>query len=100
MFRGLQYTMVDPFVVGSSPLFMLVLWNKGDHLWEGIQENFQLKWLWKLISFLKSHSKNLEASSFNNINWIGFYHLIKLHFCMGLNIIIKQINSIIFFTQF
>ena len=39
---------------------------------------------WK-ISFLKSHSKKLEASSFNNIKWIGFYHLIKLRFCMGQN---------------
>ena len=24
---------------------------------------------------LKSHSKKLEATSFNNINWIGFYRL-------------------------
>ena len=36
-------------------------------------------------SFLKSHSKKLEASSFNNIKWIGFYCLIKLHVCMGQN---------------
>ena len=35
--------------------------------------------------FLKSHSKKLEASSFNNIKWIGFYRLIKLRFCMGQN---------------
>ena len=34
---------------------------------------------------LKSHSKKLEASFFNNINWIGFYHLIKLRFWMGQN---------------
>ena len=39
---------------------------------------------WK-ISFLKSHSKKLEASSFNNIKWIGFYRLIKLRFRMGQN---------------
>ena len=26
-----------------------------------------------------------ETSSFNNIKWIGFYHLIKLRFCMGQN---------------
>ena len=37
------------------------------------------------ISFLKSHSKKLEASSFDNIKWIGFYRLIKLRFCMGQN---------------
>ena len=29
--------------------------------------------------------KKLEASSFNNIKWIGFYRLIKLRFCMGQN---------------
>ena len=28
------------------------------------------------ISFLKCNSKNLEASSFNKIKWIGFYRLI------------------------
>ena len=59
------------------------------------QENFQVKWLLKILSmselknfilkFLKSHSKKLEVSSFNNIKWIGFYRLIKLHFCMGQN---------------
>ena len=29
--------------------------------------------------------KKLEASSFNNIKWIGFFRLIKLRFCMGQN---------------
>ena len=29
--------------------------------------------------------KKLEAFSFNNIKWIGFYRLIKLRFCMGQN---------------
>ena len=33
----------------------------------------------------KFRSKKLEASSFNNIKWIGFYRLIKLRFCMGQN---------------
>ena len=36
-------------------------------------------------SFLKSHSKKLEASSFNDIKLIGFYRLIKLRFCTGKN---------------
>ena len=57
---------------------------------EGVQENFQVKWLLKILSmserFLKTHSKKLEVSSFNNIKWIGFYRLIKLHFCMGQNV--------------
>ena len=35
------------------------------------------------MSLLKSHSTKLQASSFNNINWIGFYRLIKLRFWMG-----------------
>ena len=36
--------------------------------------------------FLKiTYSKKLEASSFNNIKYIGFYRLIKLRFCMGQN---------------
>ena len=39
----------------------------------------------KTFSSLKSHSKKLEASSFNNIKWIGSYRLIKLRFCMGQN---------------
>ena len=30
-------------------------------------------------------AKGEEASSFNNIKWIGFYRLIKLRFCMGQN---------------
>ena len=42
---------------------------------EGVQESFQVKWLLKFLSMselknfivLKSHSKKLEASSFNNI---------------------------------
>ena len=37
------------------------------------------------ISCLKCHSEQLEASSFNNINWIEFYRPIKLRFCMGQN---------------
>ena len=37
------------------------------------------------MSFLKSHSKKLETSSFNKIKWIEFYRLIKLRFCMGQN---------------
>ena len=35
--------------------------------------------------FLKSHSKKLEASSFNSINEWGVYRLIKLRFCMSQN---------------
>ena len=72
-----ECTMVNPFVAGS-----LVLFTFRPYLWKGVQESFQVKWLlkflsmsWK-ISFLKSHSKNLEASSFNEIKWIGFYRLI------------------------
>ena len=67
-------------------------WNNGDHLWKGVQESFQVKWLLKFLSIserknfiLKSDFKKLEASSFNNIKWIGFYRLIKLRFCMGQN---------------
>ena len=30
-------------------------------------------------------NNNLEASSSNNMKWIGFYRLIKLRFCMGQN---------------
>ena len=39
----------------------------------------------KEIHFLKSHSKKFEASSIDNIDWIGFYRLIKLRFWMGQN---------------
>ena len=35
------------------------------------------------LIFLKSQRKKLEVSFFNNIKWIGFYHLIKLRFCVG-----------------
>ena len=38
------------------------------------------------LKFLKSHSKELEVSSFNNIKWIGFFCLIKLRFCMDQNV--------------
>ena len=38
------------------------------------------------MSELKNfRSKKLEASSFNNIKWIGFYRLIKLRFYIGQN---------------
>ena len=38
------------------------------------------------MSFLKSCSKKLEASSFKNIELTGFYRLTKLHaFRMGQN---------------
>ena len=50
-------------------------------------------------SFLKSQSKKLEASSFNNIKLAGFYRLTKLLFTWGrmLVISIKQINWLFFF---
>ena len=88
MFHSLQCTMVNPFVAGSLILFTFI------EIMETLnfQESFQVQWLLKFlsmtelkISFLKSHSKKLEASSFNNIKWIGFYRLIKLRFCMGQN---------------
>ena len=72
-----ECTMVNPFIAGS-----LVLFTFRPYLWKGVQESFQVKWLLKFLSmswkilFLKSHSKNLEASSFNEIKWIGFYRLI------------------------
>ena len=49
--------------------------------------------------FLKSHSKKLEASSFNNLKLTGFYHLTKLPFTWArmLVISIKQINWLFFF---
>ena len=39
----------------------------------------------KIIILKHEYAKKLEASSFNNIKWIGFYHPIKLRFCMGQN---------------
>ena len=45
-----------------------------------------LKYEWaEKISFSQSHTKKLEASSFNNIKWKGFYRLTKLRFRMGQN---------------
>ena len=60
MFHSLQCTIVNPFVAGISVLI-------------------------SVLKFLKSHSKKLGVSPFNNIKWIGFYRLIKLFFCMGQN---------------
>ena len=88
MFHSLQCTMVNPFVAGSLILFTFI------EIMETLnfQESFQVQWLLKFlsmtelkISFLKSHSKKLEASSFNSINEWGVYRLIKLRFCMGQN---------------
>ena len=82
--------MVNLFVAGSLVLFPFI--EIIDQLWKGVQDSFQVKWLLKFLSmnelknsFLKSPSKKLEAFSFNNIKWIGFYRLIKLRFCMGQN---------------
>ena len=58
MFHGLQCTVVNPFVAGSSVLFTFI------EIMETICE---------------------KASSFNNINGVGFYGLIKLRFWMGQN---------------
>ena len=76
----------DPLSFGPKFSEILVEWiaptKWRPYLWKGVQESFQVKWLLKFlsmswnISFLKSHSKNLEASSFNKIKWIGFYRLI------------------------
>ena len=81
-----------PFCSGKFSL-VHVHWNDRDHLWKSVQESFQVKWLLKFLSmselklfiFKILNSKKLEASSFNNIKWIEFYHLIELHFCMGQN---------------
>ena len=49
MFHGLQCTMVNPFVAEKFSL-VHVHWNNGDHLCEGVQDSFQLKWLRKFLS--------------------------------------------------
>ena len=82
MFQSLHCTMVNPFVAGSLILFTFI------EIMEilNFPESFQVQWLLKFlsmtelkISFLKSHSKKLEASSFNNIKW-KFTAMIILHF--------------------
>ena len=54
------------------------------------------------MSFLKSNSKKLEASSFNNIKWIGFTAWLSCVFAWArmLVISIKQINAILFLLSF
>ena len=50
------------------------------------------------MSFLKSRSKNLEASSFNNIELTGFYRLTKLLFAWARMLVsINHINWLFFF---
>ena len=98
MFHSLQCTMVNQFCSGKLSL-VHAPWNNGDHLWKGVQDSFQVKWLLKFFSM--SELKNLIFK----ISWqkirSGFYRLIKLRFCMGLPkmlvILIKQIHSILFF---
>ena len=94
MFHSLQCTMVNPVVAGSLVLFMFIEIMETINLWKSIQESFQVKWLLKFLSMseLKNFifknlkvNNNLEASSSNNMKWIGFYRLIKLRFCMGQN---------------
>ena len=53
MFHGLQCTMVNHFVAGSSVLFMFIEIMETIILWEGVQESFQLKWLWKFLNMSK-----------------------------------------------
>ena len=86
--------MVNPVVAGSLVLFMFIEIMETINLWKSIQESFQVKWLLKFLSMseLKNFifknlkvNNNLEASSSNNMKWIGFYRLIKLRFCMGQN---------------
>ena len=73
MFHSLQCSLVH------------VHWNNGDHLWEGISENFQVKWLLKFLSM--SELKNIfsKISQYDNIKWTGFYRLNMLRFCLGQN---------------
>ena len=81
MFHSLHCTMVNQFCSGKLSL-VHVPWNNGDHLWKGVQDSFQVKWLLKFFSM--SELKNLIFK----ISWqkirSGFYRLIKLRFCMGL----------------
>ena len=91
MFHSLQCTMVNQFCSGKLSL-VHVPWNNGDHLWKGVQDSFQVKWLLKLFSM--SVLKNLIFKiSWQKIRSV-FYHLIKLRFCMGQ----PKIHSIIFFS--
>ena len=65
--------MVNRFVAGSLVLFTFIeiMETIGE---KAFKTELQVKWLLKFLSiselkilFLKSHSKKLEASSFNNI---------------------------------
>ena len=70
--------MVNPFVAGSSVLltFIEIMETIFE---EAFKRTFNPNGLSELNNFiLESHSKKLEASSFNDINRIGFYRLIKL----------------------
>ena len=98
MFHSLQCYMVNQFCSGKLSL-VHVPWNNGDHLWKGVQDSFQVKWLLKFFSVneLKNLIFKISLQKFRS----GFYRLIKLRFCIGLPkmlvILIKQIHSILFF---
>ena len=66
--------MVKTLIAGRLVLFTFIEVMETNCEKAIVQESFQVKWLLKFlsmselkISFLKSHSKILEASSFNNI---------------------------------
>ena len=99
MFHSLQCTMVNQFCSGKLSL-VHVPWNNGDHLWKGVEDSFQVKWLVKFFRGV-SELKNLIFKISSPKIRSGFYRLIKLRFCIGLPkmlvILIKQIHSILFF---
>ena len=105
MFHSLQCTMVNPFVAGSLVLLTFI------DIMETISEKafkrafksngcyiFSPWASWK-ISFLTSHSKKLEASSFNHRSFTAWWSCI-FAWARMLVISIKQIDAIPFLFSF